>query len=311
MLIKESKIRKMIRNVIFSEVTNPRMSNIRTMEEEACPYYRDIPAKFATLLSSGTFGEMADTLKKEFPKVASDLGIIGLGSQAGAIQTNQASPSDIGAIAASKNNNGAQILFGYINSYLYASGFGCLQYYYLGLALDFLSTLFGADGDRSKNIPPPGPKNVAIKFLKGIEEKSLDLARDSAGFQNNYAFYVLPILADKGPEYSEPDCVKLLIKDLKNHQSRIDDIRNIRKNSISDTYEEIIDILDLRSTKFAKKINLSEIDRDDNSLAELFKKNAIADLIIALGEARLNYNSVISLNKDFKRELSNFLTKNT
>ena len=89
------------------------------------------------------------------------------------------------------------------------------------------------------------------------------------------------------------------------------DIKNIREYSISDTYEEIIDELGIGSTKFAEKIDLSKIDRDDPNLSEALKANAVADLIIVLGEARLSYNNVINSNNEFKRSFENFLTFNS
>jgi len=285
------------------------MADISSFKSKDCPYYRDIPAKFAKLMASGTFGEMADTLSRKFPKIASDLGMIGLGSQAGEISTGTYHPSDMASIG--KSDNTAQILFGYINSYAYAQGMGCLEFYYLGLALDFLDTLFGGAEGRGNNKPPVNPRNTIVEFRKGIEEKSVELAHDSAGFVNNYAFYSLPRLAGKGPEYNESDCIDLLTKDLKDYQSRIDTIRNIRENSISDAYEKIIDTLDIESTKVAKSIDLSAIDREDINLSEQLKKNAIADLIIVLSDARLNYNNVISSNKDFNMIFRNFITSNS
>ena len=239
MIIKESVIRKIIMNAILSEVTGPRMGQIETAAELECPYYRDMPEKFATLLKSGTFGEMSNTLSKKFPKIASDLGLLGLGSGAGEISRNQNHPSDIAAIADS--NNSAQILFGYISSYLYATGMGCLEYYYLGVALDFLNTLFGGSNNNSQSMVNSAENNVIVEFRKGIEEKALNLANkasNTAGFINKYPFYSFPSLAAKGPQYNENDSVDLLKKDLKQYQLKIGKIRQVSSTSILGAYLE-------------------------------------------------------------------------
>lgn len=303
MLIKESDIRRMIRQSIMSEVTTPRMDNLFTMQEEPCENYRDTPEKFANLLKSGTFGGMADTLTKEFPKLASDLGILGLGKKAGKTK-GKAEPYDIANIAGTNN---AEMLFGYISSALYTNGMGCLGFYYLDQVLNFLGFLLG-DGDKSSKA---SQTNDIVRWKEGINEASTALASDSTGFINNYPFYALPSLAAKGPEYNEEDNVDLLKKDLKAHQAKIDKIRNVRTVSPNDGYKDIVKILELSGTTFNQKIDLSKIDSKDSPLVEKLKKSAIVALLDSLVQARLSYNSIIDTDRAFKREFENFFTANS
>jgi len=308
MQIKESDIRRMVRNAILSEVTKSRMGNLRTMKEEDCPYYREIPAKFAELFNSSTAQEFQSALTKKFPSISADLGIVGFSKNGLGIKRSL-DPKNIGAISSSSNP--AQILFGYFNSYLYATGFGCLQYYYLSLALDFLGTLLGVGDspDRQQNLSD-SKNNIGIKYLKGIEEKALELSKNSTGFINNFSFYVFPELSKKGANYSESDNIDLLELDIKNYQQKINEIRRIRAASIDDAYQEISKIMKIENTKYIRSIDLSSIDVDDIQLVEKFKKNAIADLIISFDKARLNYNDVYGSNLEFKKVLERFLKAN-
>jgi len=303
MLIKESDIRRMIRQSIMSEVTTPRMDNLFTMQEEPCENYRDTPEKFANLLKSGTFGGMADTLTKEFPKLASDLGILGLGKKAGKTK-GKAEPYEFAKLAGTNN---AEMLFGYISSALYTNGMGCLGFYYLDQVLNFLGFLLG-DGDKSSKA---SQTNDIVRWKEGINEASTALASDSTGFINNYPFYALPSLAAKGPEYNEEDNVDLLKKDLKAHQAKIDKIRNVSTVSPNDGYKDIVKILELSGTTFNQKIDLSKIDSKDSPLVEKLKKSAIVALLDSLVQARLSYNSIIDTDRAFKREFENFFTANS
>ena len=303
MLIKESDIRRMIRQSIMSEVTTPRMDNLFTMQEEPCENYRDTPEKFANLLKSGTFGGMADTLTKEFPKLASDLGILGLGKKAGKTK-GKVEMDDVASIAGTNN---AEMLFGYISSALYTNGMGCLGFYYLDQVLNFLGFLLGDDDKSSK----ASQTNDIVRWKEGINEASTALASDSTGFINNYPFYALPSLAAKGPEYNEEDNVDLLKKDLKAHQAKIDKIRNVRTVSPNDGYKDIVKILELSGTTFNQKIDLSKIDSKDSPLVEKLKKSAIVALLDSLVQARLSYNSIIDTDRAFKREFENFFTANS
>ena len=317
MLIKESDIRRLIRHAILSEITGPRIVNsIDTMKEDECEYYREIPAQFARLFSSGTFAEMSDTLAKEFPELAGSLGILGIGSSAGAI-VNNVDPGNIGDIT--KMKNGAQILFSYINTYLYASGMGCLQFYYLGLGLDFLAFLLGvgkAPGENSvpsqKNLKGLGDLLTGSGFRKAIAEKSLSLATNSDGFVNNYPFYALPSLASKGPEYTGSDNVALLNSDLKAYEIKINKIKNIRASRISVGLNKITNILDIKNTKKIKEINItSDIDRDDIELVSQLKTAAIVDLIVVLGDAGLNYKFTMDAvdHREFKEVFHEFVRR--
>tara|TARA_R110000851_G_scaffold103460_1_gene220483 strand:+ start:2149 stop:3072 length:924 start_codon:yes stop_codon:yes gene_type:complete len=307
MLIKESDIRRMIRQSLMSEVTMPRMGNLVTMKEEPCDNYRDTPEKFANLLKSGTFGGMADTLTKEFPKLASDLGILGLGKKAGKIKGDTGALNDIASIAGTNN---AEMLFGYISSALYTAGMGCLGFYYLDQVLNFLGFLLG-DGDESSANAKASQTNDIVRWKEGINEASAALASDSTGFINNYPFYALPSLAAKGPEYNEEDNVDLLKKDLKAHQAKIDKIRNVKTVSPNDGYKDIVKILELSGTAFNQKIDLSKIDSKDRQLVEKLKKSAIVALLDSLVQARLSYNSIIDTDRAFKREFENFFTANS
>jgi len=311
MKIKEAQLRSMIRHALILEVTARRGSQqgslrLNSMKEEDCDYMRAIPTKLAGILQSSSAKEFETLLTKQFPKLKADLGIIGVGRNAAGLKDGGFDPKNIGDLSDSKN--GAELLAGYFNSYLYATGFGCLQFYYLGVLLDFLGSFLGVGV-----VGQPANKNTSnsgssvITWRNGIIEEANRRVTDSTGFVNNLPFYALPTLAAKGPE---EDNVKALKADLKAYQQKIDDIRNIRESNIKSAFTKISSILETGKTKYIKSFDTSALPGDDKDLVNKLKSNAITDLLIVMGDARLCYNEVINLNGDFSIILKDFFRRN-
>jgi len=289
MKVKEAHIRSMIRKALITERLDAIMGRLRSSQpDRECEHYTTLPRKLRKIFQSASTAELVAAISKQYPSISKDLALTGIGD-----------PDN-------KTDGAFDILFGYFNSYLYATGFGCLQYYYLSLALDSLALLLGVD------ITTKSTKNNASKplvdFKKGIIEKASMMAKSSTGFVNDLAFYALPNLAKKGPEF---DDVTLLKKDLNAYQEKIDNIRNIRTGSIQDCFDEIIVILDINRLGYIKKISKTIGNEEDSDEVLKMKKDSIRSLIEVMADSRLNYNDVISKKGYFSDEFADFFRRNS
>jgi len=314
MLIKEAKIRKLIRQALLSEITDFGSGDIGASLDEAidCPYYAEIPEKLADIFNSTSAQQFVNKLSAKFPKLGKDFKSLGVGqtSSKDGITRGGLNPADIGSVT--KSDNAIQILAGYFNSYLYVIGFGCLQYYYLSLILDFIGNVLGVeDAKKEANKSQNNAANYGRKFLTGIEEKANSLAqsKDRDGFSNNLGFYALPSLCAEGPNSDNLDA---LDEDLDEYQGKIDAIKNINRSEDPEkAFRNISDILDIQSTQFYEqfKSDLRGIDNPD--LTEELKRKAVADLLIALREARENFKKAEESNREFNQKIKNFFSRNT
>lgn len=315
MQIKEKQLRKMIRSALLSEITDFGTGRIGASAKDAidCPYYTEIPEKLASLFNSTSSQEFIQKLSERVPRLGKDFEALGVGqtSRQSGITKGGMNPADIGSVT--KSDNAVQILAGYFNSYLYVIGFGCLQYYYLTLILDFLAKVLGVeDAEPAAKKGKDNDKNYGRKFINGIKEKTFELSsrKDRSGFVNNYCFYALPNLSDEGPN---SDNLDELDRDLDDYQKKIDSIRSIsHRQDPSDAFREICDILDIQSTSFYEKLK-DDLDgiEDNPELTEELKRKAVADMLIALGEAKENFSKAEETNPEFASRIKEFFTRNT
>ena len=301
MIINETHLRSLIRKKLLSEITDFGSSTreLKTAKELDCPFMQEIPAKFAELMGSASASEFADKLSKQFPKLGADLGGLGIGKHAGKINRRGLDPRDIGAITNSTNS--AQTLFAYFNSYLYASGATCLQFYMQSRLLDLLIVMSG--GSPKKNSGKS--ENTIVDFGPAIVEKSLSLNSNSSGFVNNLAFYVFPKLSSEGPNSENIGYLNL---DLEDYKKKIDSIKNISTTNMKNCFDDITRILDVRDTITIKQITDSVESIDNSDISEKFKNDAINDLLEAFKKAIKNYAEVRKNNVDFESSLTYFIT---
>ena len=315
MHIKESKIRQIIREALLKEITDFG-AGIRVQSEKKiseCPFYTEIPAKFAKLFKSTSAQEFKGTLVSMFPGLESDLSQVGFGEKetaASGIVKNidPTDPSDI-----LRSNDPVQILAAYFNTYLYSIGVGCLEFYYLGETLSALGLLLGDEeakmaGDISKD--NAGITNV--DFVEGINQraKAMEKSSDSAGaFISPYAFYVFPKLSEQG---ANTDDTALLQEDLIVYQDKIDEIEALSDVYPDRCFSSISRILDIKRTSFfqASEGMFDQLGKN-KELVEDMKKKALASLLVALGKARLSYVDAERSNPEFKRIIRDFAIKNT
>lgn len=302
MLLKEAQLRSMIRSALLSEITNWGINGVDSMKEKDCPFYTEIPTKFAKLFQADSSKDFAALISREFPKLAAGLGILGMAKNSSSLASNKYNPNDVTELITS--NNGAEILFGYLNSYLYIAGVGCLQYFYLGKALDIIGSIMGV----SYNTATASSDSSPVHWHKALVEKASSMATDSTGFTNDYAFYVFPRLASNGPDIGTINNLK---NDIKLYQKKFDVIKNIKGDNIKKCFNKISDALDIKSTIEYKQISKSIGTGDENEVVVNLKKNAIAALFEMFNDASLNYKETINTNIEFRNVLESFVRRNS
>ena len=77
-------------------------------------------------------------------------------------------------------------------------------------------------------------------------------------------------------------------------------------------FKDICDILDIENTSFYDRLKEDlEGIQDNPELTEELKRKSVADLLIALGEAKENFKEAENNNKDFQEKIRNFFARNT
>jgi len=315
MKISESELRLIIRSSLLNEVTSfGQNANYASIEDIAdCPFYTEIPAKFANLFNTRFAGFFVSKLLSMMPSkklkqfLGNDFETLGIGQGRNAGIVDDLDPKNIAEIM--KSNNAIQIIAGYFNSYLYFMGTSCLAYYYLGEILTMIGMLLGdvdatAAGQRSKD----NAASFSFKFTEGISERSKQLSRRSSDVISPFAFYALPRLAAEGTNHDDVDLLK---KDLEDYQSKFNEIESINDDKPGRFFSAACRILNLKDTNFfitnEEKFKGHPANRD---AVEEMKKDVKASLIVALREAVQAYETPMNNNSDFKQEVDNFFTRN-